>query len=48
MAQKHSKKIQTFENVFSRDTFELDYATAVVFTKTQHNCSVQTDEKHNQ
>jgi hypothetical protein len=33
---------------FLGDTFELYYAVALTFTKTQHNCSVQTDEKHNQ
>jgi hypothetical protein len=31
--------------VFLRDTFELDYAVALIFNLTQPNCSVQRDEK---
>jgi hypothetical protein len=41
-------KIHTFDNVFLRDTFELDYAVGSKFSKTQPIHTVQTDEKHNQ
>jgi hypothetical protein len=48
LAQKYSKIYQHLKMSFLEDTFELDHAVALTFTKTQHNCSVQTDEKHNQ
>jgi hypothetical protein len=43
-----SYKIQTFENIYLRETFEIDCSVSLTITSTQPNRSVQRDEKHHQ